>query len=61
MEKVAEIQRAMEAEVAEIKRIEAGKCVWQRPNSLIRVPQDCGKQAAHAGAEEWERDGPGWV
>ena len=28
MEKVAEVQRTMEAEVAEIKRIEAGK--WTR-------------------------------
>ena len=29
MEKVAEIQRAMESEVAEIKRIEAGKSIIQ--------------------------------
>ena len=36
MEKVAEVQRAMEAEVAEIKRIEAGKsnCFSNQSNLL---------------------------
>ena len=51
MEKVAEIQRAMESEVAEIKRIESGKSAIG-PNLSGRVPQGCCEQAEDAGAEE---------
>ena len=35
------LQRAMETEMAEIKRIEAGKCYTKRTDSFIRVQESC--------------------
>ena len=61
MDKVAAVQRAMQDEVAEIKRIETGKSTISIWLFGFRVPKGCVKQTNYAREEEWKRDGYGWI
>ncbi len=56
MDVIQNIQKQMETEVAEIKKIENGKsCVASL--TVVRIQKSCLKQANYGWKEEWKRHG----